>query len=306
VSDEQAEIALTWVEDDAGRRTPYPPFVDQAAVDALLAGLELRPTDVFVASYPKSGTTWLQQICHLLARGGVQGEEAVVDTVPWIEAHTLAEKPDLAALEAWPGRRWMQIHAPWSLAPKGAGARYIYVARNPRDVAVSFFHHQRAKQHDPAYTGDFAHFVAEFLAGRVPFGSWFDHVLGWWQRSRARDDVLFVRYEDMVRDLGRELDRIAAFVEVELGAELRAAIVEQSSFAHMKRLGIGEPKGAFRSRAGESAHLRKGKVGDWVNYFDAAQLADLDAHYRERLADTGLEFDFELLEEEAEEAGRRA
>lgn len=288
-------IDLSWITDASGTQTPYPGFIDQRATDRLLCELRVRPSDVFVASYPKSGTTWLQQICHLLQRDGVQGERAVVDTVPWVEAHELPEKPSLEQLEAERERRWMQIHAPWSLAPKGAGARYLYIARNPRDVAVSFFYHQRAKQHDPAYRGDFAHFVAHFIRGEVPFGSWFDHVLGWWAQSLVGDDVLFLRYEDMLRDLGGELDRIVNFLGLglELGADVRQIIVEKSTFGHMKRHGIGEPKGEFRSRGDEAAHLRKGEVGDWANHFTSDQVAALDEVYAARLAGTGLEFEFE-------------
>ena len=198
-------LRLSWILDDEGRRHAYPDFITQAEVDALRGQLRVRPSDVFVSSYPKSGTTWLQQICHLLAHEGVQGEQAIVDSVPWVEAHAMAEKPSLAALEARTARRWMQIHAPWSLAPKGAGARYLYVARNPRDVAVSFFYHQRAKQRDPDYSGDFSHFVDAFVRGQVPFGSWFEHVRAWWERSQTHTDVLFLRYEDMLADLSREL-----------------------------------------------------------------------------------------------------
>ena len=289
----EPHIRLSWIRDAAGERHPYPDFIGQAEIDALLARLRVREGDVFVSTYPKSGTTWLQQICHLLANAGVQGERAIVDSVPWVEAHALPEKPSLAELEALEAPRYMQIHAPWSLAPKGRPgvARYLYAARNPKDVAVSFFHHQRAKQRDPEYSGDFAHFVEAFIAGQVPCGSWFRHVREWWTLSQTREDVLFLRYEDMIADLHGELGRIVAFLGMEIDAELHARIVEQSSFAHMKRHGLGEPKGEFRSRGGESAHLRKGKVGDWINYFSEEQAAAMDAACARELGDTQLRFE---------------
>ena len=64
--------------------------------------------------------------------------------------------------------------------PADSVAKYIYVVRNPKDVAVSFYHHTK-RYNDSMYhfTGDWNDYFELFLKGEVEFGSWFDHVLGW-------------------------------------------------------------------------------------------------------------------------------
>ena len=68
---------------------PFPSFVKQATYDTLV-NLPLNPTDVFLVTHIKSGTTWLQQIATLLKRSGEKTSldresKHILETCPWIE-----------------------------------------------------------------------------------------------------------------------------------------------------------------------------------------------------------------------------
>ena len=63
--------------------------------------------------------------------------------------------------------------------------KVIYIARNPKDSAVSLYHHAKSKP-EFGFTGDFNSFCTLFLSGQVENGSWFDHVLEWYRLSQVR------------------------------------------------------------------------------------------------------------------------
>lgn len=63
--------------------------------------------------------------------------------------------------------------------PSNSPAKYIYIARNPKDVVVSMYHHTLAwKEYE--FTGQFDEFFEYFIAGQVQWGTWYDHVTDWW------------------------------------------------------------------------------------------------------------------------------
>src|SRR5205823_54666 len=100
--------------------------------------LDQRPDDVFVVTYPKAGTTWMLQVVHLLRNGGDQGILLLNRAVAWIE------RDGIDGLKAMPSPRIIKTHLPLSLLTPTKG-RWIYVARNPKDLAVSYYYHARAK-----------------------------------------------------------------------------------------------------------------------------------------------------------------
>ena len=117
---------------------------------ATLSGLAVTSSDVFVCSWPKSGTTWMQAIvAHLVAPDRASWEH-VSEVTPFYDAAAswdgTAPAAALAARFAARGRRCWNTHVPWSLMPRGA--RYVYVVRDQRDALVSFWHHLRNQRGD--------------------------------------------------------------------------------------------------------------------------------------------------------------
>src|SRR5262249_14964710 len=179
-------------------------------------------------------------------------------------------------------------HLPYHQIPKGPG-KYIYVARDGKDVAVSFFHFHRANN---GYQGTFAEFFDRFMAGKIAPGSWFAHVKGWW-RHRHDPNVLFLRYEDLLGDLEGSVRKIIAFCGFDIAPERLPTILQRCSFAFMK-----QHESQFDPMLGTlweegvqlNSFIRKGRTGDWKGTLSPEQEARFDKAFQAQLGPTGLHF----------------
>ena len=190
--------------------------------------------------------------------------------------------------------RAIQSHMPYDRMPCGTPcstpSKYIYVARNPKDVANSYFHHYFG-WHVPGI--EWKEFFEYFLAGKVGFGDYFDHVLSWWAH-RDDSNVLFIKFEDMKRDPVITITRIATFMGYkDFSQEIIQEIAKKTSFENMRnnnRANHSWSTGKRDPRA--QPFMRKGTVGDWKTQFSVEESQRLDKIYEDRLSGTGLEFYF--------------
>ncbi len=168
------------------------PTFDEEGISNLISSFELRSDDVFICTYPKSGTTWTQQMVNLLQCDGKDPPRSYSHAVPWLETLAL-KKPQLAndeakgwsleSLQAAPGPRVFKTHANIQDLPgrfRSGATKVIYVARNPKDVAVSMYYHARNKKYFE-FNGSFSDMFDHFYGGSCECGSWFIHVLDWWK-----------------------------------------------------------------------------------------------------------------------------
>jgi len=229
-----------------------------------------RPEDIIIASYPKSGTTWVQMILlQLLTDGSMDGISHLNTFAPYLED---------ALRAGWrtrqTGGRIIKTHASYRDVPKGCG-HYIYALRDGRDVIVSYFHHHRRN----GYVKAFPEFFEQFMKGSVAFGNWFDHVARW--RENSRDlSILYVAFEKMTADLEPVVREIAAFCDIPIREADMPRILRNCSFDFMR---ANEAKLDIRSHwrvqiPPEDDHfIRKGRNGQWVECFDQAMLGAFDA-----------------------------
>ncbi len=188
---------------------------------------ESLPDDVFLATYPRSGTTWLQMMLYQLITDGEMRFSHISERIPWLERIPFSGL-DVRCL---PSPRVFKTHLPYSAVPKGQ-ARYIYFCRDGRDVVVSYYHFYRS--HLRETSTEFPEFFERFMQGKVQYGTWFDHVAGWWER-RDDSNVLFLWYEDAKADLAGTLRIIADFCGIDISEADLARPLERCSFEFMKK-----------------------------------------------------------------------
>ncbi|MBK8010274.1 MAG: sulfotransferase domain-containing protein [Deltaproteobacteria bacterium] len=195
------------------------------------AEFESRPDDVFVSSYPRSGTTWVQFILYLLTSDRRVDFRHISEVQPWFERSLALGSRTAADFRERPSPRVFKSHLPRRWLPKTG--RFVYVFRRVEDVLVSYYEFYRSHL---AYADDFGSFVERFVAGRLQYGSWWKHVFGW---MRFRDDptVKILRYEDLKRAPDRVISELATFLMP--GHKLERAVLddvlEKARFDSMKR-----------------------------------------------------------------------
>jgi hypothetical protein len=245
------------------------------------------PGDIFVATYPKCGTTWMQYIVYLLLHGAepLRSGERLDAVFPHLE------EVGADAVRGLPEPRLIKTHLPFERTPWHAGARYIFVARNPFDCAVSFYHHTRGfVRHYDFADGTFDEFFECFVRGEVDFGDYFDHLASW--LPHARDpNVLFLTYEQMLADPPAAVGAVGAFLggaAARVAAEpaLVARIVAASSFDSMSR---DQRRWSSERPANMPEFVRKGVAGDWSRQFSREQARRLADKFTERMRGTSAE-----------------
>lgn len=191
--------------------------------------LEVRQSDIFISSYPRSGTTLTQWIVYLLAHEAQPDPMHLTKVSPWFERSLAIGELSASDFDRFPSPRVFKSHLPRQWLPDGA--RYIYVERDGLDVLLSYFHFYRDYL---GFEGSLDDFHQRFVDGRLQYGYWFDHVAGW--RERASDpDVLIVRYEDLLSDRKGSIERIVEFLGWERNERWVDRVVSESSFDAMKQ-----------------------------------------------------------------------
>ncbi|CAM0913507.1 unnamed protein product [Alopecurus aequalis] len=258
-----------------------PEFIFPGIV-AIHGGFAPRPDDVFLGSFPKSGTTWLKALAfatlhrekhppswpeHPLRNGSPH------DCVKFVEL-SLSGADELAAL---PSPRVLATHLPYTLLPGSitAGGRIVYVCREPKDALVSWWLFTKktmaAAGGEPPFTIEEAFDL--FCDGRCPIGPHWDHVLGYWEESQKRPEkVLFLWYEKMLQDPLGNVRRLAEFMGCPFSGEEEASgvvqdIVELCSLDTLKNMDANK-MGSQQEFKNES-FFRKGVAGDWEQPHDA-------------------------------------
>ena len=245
-------------------------------VEGFVSGLtyRARPEDIFVSTYPKCGTTWMQHIVHLVLQRGepLAADRRLTEAIPHLE------EVGSRFVETLPEPRVIKTHLPFAMTPWHPQARYVYVARNPFDCVVSFFHHTRGfPQHYDFADGTFDDYFECFLAGEVDFGDYCENVGSWYAR-RDDDNLLLLTYERMLADPRGALVAVGEFLGPR-GAAVREAgvldaILHHSSFAAMSR---DQDRWSSRRPQGMPPFVRKGIVGDWATHLSPAQARRLAA-----------------------------
>jgi len=198
------------------------------------------------------------------------------------------------ALDQQTQRRFLKTHLPVDALVMSPKAKYIYLARDGRDVAWSFHNHH--------YNATDAYF-ADYNQGRPPhlpplergpadahafYRQWFDrggypiwpfwhHIRSWWA-IRSLPNVLLVHFNDLKDDLEGTIRRIAAFIEIPVDRASFSRVVEHCTFDYMKAHATKvAPRGGEFWNGGAATFINKGSNGRWREALSEGEISEYEA-----------------------------
>ncbi|KAL1568536.1 hydroxyjasmonate sulfotransferase [Salvia divinorum] len=266
-----------------------------------------RHSDVFLATYPKCGTTWLKAIIFTILNRKhfppASQNHPLLTTNPHqlvlsleIDLYAANQLPTASASAASssPSRRFFSTHMPHASLPlPDSQCKVVYACRNAKDTFVSLWHFMNKLRPQGAPEMDMETAFQMFCDGAVGYGPFWDHVLGYWRRSRKEPErVLFVRYEDMKEEAAVQVRRLAEFLECGFSAaEEEEGVVDRildlTSFESMRGSEVNRV-GRLGNGIENKHFFREGVVGDWKNCLSAQMAQKLDRIVEEKFAGTGL------------------
>ncbi|XP_043851944.1 sulfotransferase 1C2-like [Dromiciops gliroides] len=256
--------------------------------------------DLLICTYPKSGTTWIQEIVDMIEQNGdvEKCKRSVIHLRhPFIEWARSSHLSGVDQANAMPSPRILKTHLPTQLLPSSfweSTCKIIYVARNAKDCMVSYYHFQRMSQTLPE-PGTWEEYFEKFMNGKVSCGPWYDHVKGWW-KAKDKHQILFLFYEDIKENPKREIQKVIKFMGKNLDEVILDKIVQETTFEKMKENPMINRSTVPKTIMDQSISpfMRKGVVGDWKNHFTVAQNEKFDKDYKKKMEETSLTFRMEI------------
>ncbi|XP_037091826.1 sulfotransferase 1C4-like [Pollicipes pollicipes] len=280
------------------------------------------PDDVWIVTLPKCGTTWTQEMVWLI-KNDCDYESAKCllspDRYHFLEIcaitatqcreeirqgqNPVSKRLMFTPLQERPEPRFVKTHLPLHLCPPTLldTAKVIYVARNPKDMCVSYFNHLKVfEERDPNMSID--EFANLFIAGEVSQLPFFPHVLEAWNQ-RHNPNMLFLFFEDLKRDLRGCIKKVADFLGKSLTGEQLDGLESHLIFSSMKKNPwvnksvilaysplTAEQLAAKEASSQKTEFMRKGETGDWKKHFSKETSAKMDAWIDRELAGTEIKF----------------
>ncbi|XP_015111028.1 sulfotransferase 1 family member D1 [Diachasma alloeum] len=255
-----------------------------------IENFKVRDDDIWVCTFPKAGTTWTQEMVWCLANDvDLEGAKTdLSDRFPFFELTAISDlllipkelsesDPEITRsielCDNLPSPRFIKTHLPFHFLPRAlregkTTAKIVYVRRNVKDNCISYYHHSRLME---GYGGDFNAFCQLFLADKLLYCPFWDHILGFWnRRNDPQLNILFLAFEDMKSDLSSVIHKTSEFLgKPSLSTEKLEILLDHLSFSNMKKNPavnkeewIKAMKQFNISTTGEK-FLRSGEVNQW-------------------------------------------
>lgn len=242
------------------------PAVDYLRYKIALGSLyKARGDDIFVVTFPKSGSTLMQMMLYQLTTDGSMDFPHIEMVSPWFERHLSKDNHEF--LDLLPSPRVFKSHLYYSDIPHHG--KCIYVARDVRDVAVSAYHHHRLMT---GMEASLTNFLGQFIKDRSGFGSWFEHIKSWWPH-RNDPNVLFLRFEEVVADLPAAIVKVANFLGIGIDGVDLSRIQRRCSLSFMKENWEKFDPRLSQFNSVNEEFIRRGKGGGGRSALDAEQEA---------------------------------
>ncbi|XP_047505339.1 sulfotransferase 1E1-like [Pieris napi] len=280
---------------------------------------ELRPDDVFLLGFPRSGTTRCQEAIWLINNNlDYEKSKSIVidDRCPFLDLEVQFPTPfssensefqnagenhllkkvisPLKSLPNAPSPRFIKSHLPLSLLPPNLldTTKVVYIARDPRDVAVSYYY---LMKHLLPNDMGFEKYWGAFRDDKILLTPIFEHIKEAWGQ-RDHPNMVFLTYEDMSKDMASTLRQMCEFFGKKYSEEQIRGLCEHLSFDKFKtNKSVNGEQTVLKTfdviNDSDCAFIRKGKVGGWEDYFNSEQLKESAKRWMsENLAGTDLPF----------------
>jgi hypothetical protein len=244
----------------------------------------VEPDDTFLVSYPRSGNTWTR---FLIANLVHPQEKVSFLNIERLIPDTSSQSS--RALKRTPRPRIIKTHQYFDHRyPK-----IIYIVRDPRDVALSYYDFQRKyRQIDDGWTLE--RYVDDFVSGRLisaDWGTWAENVTSWISTRGQRKEFLLLRYEDMIKDTASELARIARFLGIEPEPSRLQRAIEMSSADRMRELEKNEQDQwiATKNRRKDIPFVRVAAAGGWRTSLPESCIRQIELAWGDVMTTVGYE-----------------
>lgn len=239
----------------------------------------LTNRDVFLASYPRSGNTWLKSLLSSVLFGeAMQNFSDTEDPViPIVGFHHGVDPilPDEARL--------IKTHE----AFQPEYDRALVIVRDPRDVVLSEYRLQlRFRQFFGSFDEFVAHFVTDSSNGPP---NWGFHTESWLNAPLSEESQLLLHFEKLKADTPRELRRVLEFLAIATDDESIEAAISQNTVDHMARRHASYDSGLKNGTKADIPAVNKGKAGGWRESLTGDQVRRIEAAFGQTMARLGYE-----------------
>lgn len=241
--------------------------------------LGLKPQDAFLASYPRSGSTWLRFILFEILTGEDSGFQNIDQRLPEIHQHR-GLPPILPG-----GGRLIKSHENYRKDYKKA----VFLVRDLRDVILSNYVRSVEVGLAPLVSnGDLDSFMLSLLEGRaVATGSWQEHTFSWLNSPLAKDgNLMVVRYEDLRQNSEQVVGQMLDFLGITPDFRIIRRAIENNTLQQMRQKEDSAMRAgahsilleSHKSGAEDGRFVRKGAIGGWRSKLTPAQVKFIQHH----------------------------
>lgn len=240
---------------------------------------EDRETDIYLITYMKSGTTWMQVILYNMVTKGNMDFEHIYDVSPWPQNEAY-NGDSVDRINKLPSPRILKSHDKYAFYNADSKNKFIFVYRDGKDVAVSLFHHNKNyKNPDLTFDENFKDYY--FDEGEQT--NWFNFTNEWLQ-NKNNFNILYVAYEDLKNNFDNSIVRIAKYLNIELTEEILTRIKKYASFEYMKqnesKFGEIPP---VHARLVYNQFIRKGELGEGNSFLNEQQKSFFDEKFKKTI-----------------------
>jgi hypothetical protein len=246
--------------------------------------IAVRPDDTFIVSYPRSGNTWTRfLIANLLFAGQPISFANIERLIPDAEAQSSRYMKRVPSPRVIKSHQYFDHRYP----------KVLYITRDPRDVAVSYYNFSRKYRHiaDDYLLEQYVHgFVTGTLLSSA-WGTWAENVGTWVAARNGQPTFLLLRYEDLIADAQAELAKVARFFGVEASPAALSRAIENSSADHLRELEKKEGGQwvTTKNKRSDIPFIGSAAVGKWKSVLPGASIEEIESTWGNTMAQLGYE-----------------